>query len=192
MDVAHKKQGKQDQHQPCIDWEVEQRKRERPKPIGSSLVSDAENEQLFQLLGNDRISIVAGVAQLLAQDYSSNAWKKVKDGLAVLTKDYAKKHFSLCQYDILNHKIVFEKVLDEDFEVKFYDKCYEFVSFEGGSPYALNFSYYSEARKFKNKLKLIIMRNSYNRDEGVLHLVTFQQLSKEHRKEYIGNPTCFE
>lgn len=61
------------------------RKKERPKPSGSSLLTDAENEQLFETMGKDRISLAAAVAQLLvAYPDSPNIWRKANDGVAVL------------------------------------------------------------------------------------------------------------
>ncbi|CAK5064017.1 unnamed protein product [Meloidogyne enterolobii] len=95
-----------------INEDRKKNKKEHPKPIGSSLATDIENQQLFQALGDNRVSMMAGVAQLLnALPDCPDVWRKVEEGLAVLTKDYAKKHYSLCLYDILNQKIVWEQAL---------------------------------------------------------------------------------
>jgi hypothetical protein len=113
MYVAATKQYQQQQPpQQHINGERKRSKRERPKPSGSALVSDTENQQLFEVLGPDRISTCAGVAQLFDVDANNSSnWRKVEVGLAVLIKDYAKKRYALCLYNIYNKKIVWEQVL---------------------------------------------------------------------------------
>nr|CAD2181613.1 unnamed protein product [Meloidogyne enterolobii] len=183
MYVAATKQYQQQPPQPFINGERKRSKKERPKPFGSSLVTNTENLQLFQVLGRDRISTMAGVAQLLdVHPNCPNVWRKVNVGLAVLTKDYAKKHYSMCLYDIMNQKIVWDQVLYKNFEAQFYEKCLRFITFEGDTcPYALNFSDSEEAEKFKHMLTLTIRRTNNPRNDSVKPLV-------QHPQNYVP---CF-
>uniref|UniRef100_A0A915LRX2 Uncharacterized protein n=1 Tax=Meloidogyne javanica TaxID=6303 RepID=A0A915LRX2_MELJA len=183
MYVAATKQYQQQPPQPFINGERKRSKKERPKPSGSSLVTNTENLQLFQVLGRDRISTMAGVAQLLdVHPNCPNVWRKVNVGLAVLTKDYAKKHYSMCLYDIMNQKIVWDQVLYKNFEAQFYEKCPRFITFEGDTcPYALNFSDSEEAEKFKHMLTLTIRRTNNVRNDSVKPQV-------QHPQNYVP---CF-
>nr|CAD2170748.1 unnamed protein product [Meloidogyne enterolobii] len=183
MYVAATKQYQQQPPQPFINGERKRSKKERPKPSGSSLVTNTENLQLFQVLGRDRISTMAGVAQLLdVHPNCPNVWRKVNVGLAVLTKDYAKKHYSMCLYDIMNQKIVWDQVLYKNFEAQFYEKCPRFITFEGDTcPYALNFSDSEEAEKFKHMLTLTIRRTNNPRNDSVKPQV-------QHPQNYVP---CF-
>lgn len=88
------------------------RKKERPKPSGSSLLTDAENEQLFETMGKDRISLAAAVAQLLvAYPDSPNIWRKANDGVTVLVKDYLNRNYALCVYDIFKQDPLWSQIL---------------------------------------------------------------------------------
>lgn len=88
------------------------KKKERPKPIGSVLLTDAENELLFNTLGRDRISLCAGVAQLLAAyPESPNIWRKANAGIAILIKDYFNRNYAICMYDIFKQEPLWNQVL---------------------------------------------------------------------------------
>ena len=62
------------------------KRRERPRPVGSPMLTDAENLHLFDMLGPERISLTAGVAQLLAAENNgiSSRWTKWHVGVASL------------------------------------------------------------------------------------------------------------
>lgn len=88
------------------------KKKERPKHNGSALLTDAENEQLFGILGPDRISLCAGVAQLLvAQPPENPTWCKLNVGIAVLIKDYINRNYALAMYDIFKQEPVWSQIL---------------------------------------------------------------------------------
>lgn len=88
------------------------KKKDRPKPIGSALLTDAENEQLFQILGRDRVSLSAGVVQLLAAYTDNpNIWRKVNVGVVVLIKDYENRNYALALYDIFKQQLLWNQIL---------------------------------------------------------------------------------
>lgn len=142
------------------------KRRERPSPIGSSLLSDDENRQLFEIMGRDRISFAAGVAQLLAScPEKPNIWSKVNLGVAILVKDYRNKFYQLCMYDIFKKDplwtqtlFVFFPFIDlwsnifryKNFSAHYYVNCPRFITFESDSCVnALNFADFDEAERFK-------------------------------------------
>ena len=88
------------------------KKKERPKHNGSAQLTDAENEQLFGILGQDRISLCAGVAQLLvAQSPENSTWRKVNVGVVVLIKDYFNRNYALAMYDIFKQAPLWNQIL---------------------------------------------------------------------------------
>uniref|UniRef100_A0A915DZQ8 Uncharacterized protein n=1 Tax=Ditylenchus dipsaci TaxID=166011 RepID=A0A915DZQ8_9BILA len=60
---------------------------ENAQTMGSALLTEAENQQLFEMLGPERISLAAGVAQLLssspieAPNAGGGQWRKWHVGL---------------------------------------------------------------------------------------------------------------
>jgi len=70
----------------------------RPPNSGSALLTDAENIHLYSILGPERVSLAAGVAQLLQG--CGQAWKKVHVGVAMLVKDYERRHYAIYMLDV--------------------------------------------------------------------------------------------
>ena len=87
-------------------------RRERPKSSGSALLTDAENEQLFGVLGPDRISLAAGVTQLLAATPDTpNQWRKLNVGVASLVKDYGMKTYAISLFDVFSGEGLWTQIL---------------------------------------------------------------------------------
>lgn len=79
------------------------RKRERPIPMGSICLTEAENRLLFEILGPERISLAAAVVQLLSSGPEpSTQWKKNHVGVVSLIKDYSMKCYTISLFDVFN------------------------------------------------------------------------------------------
>jgi hypothetical protein len=84
-------------------------KRSRPPNLGSRLLTTAENQLMFEILGPNRISLVAAVVQLLRA--SRGQWQHVQVGVVSLVKDYERKLYALMLFDIYNGNKLWEQVL---------------------------------------------------------------------------------
>lgn len=85
------------------------RRRERPSPSGSTVLTDAENRHLFDILGPDRVSLTAAVVQLLNSD--SSKWRKQHTGVVSLVKDYNLKCYVMNMYDVFNGELLWSQTL---------------------------------------------------------------------------------
>lgn len=130
------------------------RKRERPPNYGAQLLSAAENQTLFSLLGHDCISLAAGVVQLLKADPDNpRFWTKVHVGVISLVKDYEKRAYFLRLYEIFKKQFTWEQMLYKNFRVSSAPTCPNLLSFEGDEcVYGVNFSSREEAINFKHHL----------------------------------------
>ncbi|KAL3077540.1 hypothetical protein niasHS_012246 [Heterodera schachtii] len=127
------------------------KRKDRPAHKGSALLSAEENSQLFEVLGRDRISLVAGIAQLLdAPAESPNVWRKTNVGIVYLVKDYRERNYQLCMYDIFKKELQWSQILYKDFAVNSYSNCPRLLVFECDTCIkALNFTDFNEAEEFK-------------------------------------------
>jgi hypothetical protein len=85
------------------------KKRERPPNTGSKLLTNHENQILYSLLGNDCVSLAAGVVQLLRGE--NRTWRKFHVGVISLVKDYNKRSYVLRLYDIQKSVLLWEQTL---------------------------------------------------------------------------------
>ncbi|KAI1725170.1 WH1 domain-containing protein [Ditylenchus destructor] len=148
------------------------KRRERPRPVGSLMLTDIENQHLFDMLGPERISLTAGVAQLLAAENNgiSSRWTKWHVGIASLIKDYSQKCYSIGIFDVFNGEPLWSQVLYREFRATSYPNCPRFITFEGDQHvFGLNFSDHAEAEEFREHLKKRSEQEqkSYQRDQRV-------------------------
>lgn len=87
------------------------RRRERPQPSGSAVLTDTENGHLFEILGPDRISLTAAVVQLLSSNVDCLQWRKNYTGVLSLIKDYNLKCYIMNMYDIFNGELLWSQIL---------------------------------------------------------------------------------
>ncbi|KAL3093029.1 hypothetical protein niasHS_004631 [Heterodera schachtii] len=130
-----------------------EQKDRRPAHKGSALLSEEENSQLFEVLGRDRISLVAGIAQLLELDAPAerpNVWRRTNVGIVFLVKDYRERHYELCMYDTFEKELRWSQILSNDFTVHSYSNCPRLLVLECDTCLkALNFTDFKEAEEFK-------------------------------------------
>lgn len=88
---------------------VTRKPKERPVNTGSKLLTRPENELMFEVLGSERVSLVAGVVQLLKAAHGH--WQHVDVGVVSLVKDYQRKVYVLTLFEIYNGKQLWEQVL---------------------------------------------------------------------------------
>uniref|UniRef100_A0A915EEV4 WH1 domain-containing protein n=1 Tax=Ditylenchus dipsaci TaxID=166011 RepID=A0A915EEV4_9BILA len=124
--------------------------------MGSTLLTEAENHQLFEMLGPERISLAAGVAQLLssspieAPNAGGGQWRKWHVGVASLVKDYSQKCYSIGLFDVFNGEPSGYKEFPSD-HLPIMSTLH---SFEGDQcVFALSFSDHAEATIFKDHLQ---------------------------------------
>ncbi|CAD5218431.1 unnamed protein product [Bursaphelenchus okinawaensis] len=128
------------------------RRKVRPANSGSKLLTRPENELMFDVLGVDRVSLSAGVIQLLKS--VRGQWQHQHVGVVSLIKDYQRKLYVLTLFDIYNGNQMWEQVLYRGFKAKTYQQCPKFLTFESDdSVYGLNFSDEEEAHEFKAHLE---------------------------------------
>lgn len=84
-------------------------KKRRPENSGSKLLTNAENQLMFEILGSNRISLAAAVVQLLRA--SGGQWQHLHVGVVSLVKDYERKLYALKLFDIYNGNMLWEQVL---------------------------------------------------------------------------------
>lgn len=84
-------------------------RKRRPDHSGSKLLTSAENQLMFEILGQNRISLSAAVVQLLKA--SGGKWQHVHVGVVSLVKDYDRKLYTLILFDIYNGQKLWEQVL---------------------------------------------------------------------------------
>jgi hypothetical protein len=129
----------------------ESARKRRPENSGSKQLKREENELMFEILGTDRISLAAGVVQLLRA--SNGQWQHVHVGVVSMVKDYQRKIYALKLFDIYNGNMLWEQILYKSFSVKSYPRCPKLLSFESDDcVYGLNFSDESEALDLKHHL----------------------------------------
>uniref|UniRef100_A0A0M3HR10 WH1 domain-containing protein n=1 Tax=Ascaris lumbricoides TaxID=6252 RepID=A0A0M3HR10_ASCLU len=154
---------------------------ERPPNYGAQLLSAAENQTLFSLLGHDCISLAAGVVQLLKADPDNpRFWTKVHVGVISLVKDYEKRAYFLRLYEIFKKQFTWEQMLYKNFRVSSAPTCPNLLSFEGDEcVYGVNFSSREEAINFKHHLDKRYEQEQRSRKQ---FLILMQALRKEGTK----------
>jgi hypothetical protein len=84
-------------------------KRRRPDNSGSKLLTSAENQLMFEILGQNRVSLAAAVVQLLRASHGQ--WQHVHVGVVSLVKDYERKLYALIVFDIYSGNKLWEQIL---------------------------------------------------------------------------------
>ncbi|KAK3608351.1 hypothetical protein CHS0354_030806 [Potamilus streckersoni] len=115
----------------------------------SILLSETENEGLFNLLGRNCVTLASAVVQLyLSEPPSHQHWNKKTCGVACFVKDNPKRSYYIRIYDIKKGQMLWEQELYNQF---IYKTPREYLhTFEADNCQAgLNFASEDEANKFK-------------------------------------------
>ncbi|XP_067685163.1 actin nucleation-promoting factor WASL-like [Haliotis asinina] len=140
--------------------------------VGCILLSDTENQILFECLGRGCTTIASGVVELyLAERLADSRWTRHACGVACLVKDNNMRSFFIRLYDIQAQRLLWEQELYMQFRYKT-PRDY-FHTFEAEfSQAGLNFASEDEARKFEetlvSKLKQRRRRTERRRQERQL------------------------
>jgi hypothetical protein len=86
------------------------KKQRRPSNSGSKLLTVIENQQLFNFLGPNRISLAAGSVVEYFQDFNGS-WKGQHNGVLSFVKDYENKQYTLILVDVSNWRQFWEKIM---------------------------------------------------------------------------------
>uniref|UniRef100_A0A7E4V320 WH1 domain-containing protein n=1 Tax=Panagrellus redivivus TaxID=6233 RepID=A0A7E4V320_PANRE len=126
--------------------------KKRPSNSGSRFLTDDENALLFSMLGNDCISLAAGICQLYRAD--NGHWTRVVTGVIALVKDYNRRAYVLRMYNLDTQTLSWEQILYRLFQANYYPSVPRFLSFEGDQAvYGLSFAEELEATDFGFHLK---------------------------------------
>lgn len=88
------------------------KRRERPQSTGSKLLTEKENEEFKEVLGGDRVSLCAGIVQLLRTTREDPwSWRKAHTGIVSLVKDYSRRTYVLVLFNIETLDQLWEQVL---------------------------------------------------------------------------------
>ncbi|EDO26964.1 predicted protein [Nematostella vectensis] len=93
--------------------------RQKPKPVNipSALLSNEENDSVFNMLGRGCTTLATAVAQLLiALPESRTKWTKKATGAVCFVKDCSKKSYFIRVYDIIQKCMVWEQELYNQFK----------------------------------------------------------------------------
>ncbi|XP_040002955.1 WASP like actin nucleation promoting factor b isoform X2 [Xiphias gladius] len=118
----------------------------RQTNVGSILLTQQENECLFNHLGRKCITLSSAVVQVFTADRNSS-WNKRCCGVACLVKDNPQRSYYIRVFDIRDGKMMFEQELYNNFSV-YLPKSY-FITFAGDTcQVGLNFASEEETKRF--------------------------------------------
>ncbi|KAL0962664.1 hypothetical protein UPYG_G00343590 [Umbra pygmaea] len=128
----------------------------RPHNIGSMLLTQQENECLYNYLGRKCISLSSAVVQVYAAERNST-WSKKCCGVACLVKDNPARSYFIRVFDIKEGKTMFEQEIYNNFALN-NSRSY-FTTFAGDScQIGLNFANEEEAKRFRATMQDLIGR----------------------------------
>uniref|UniRef100_UPI0037E80A03 WASP like actin nucleation promoting factor b isoform X2 n=1 Tax=Semicossyphus pulcher TaxID=241346 RepID=UPI0037E80A03 len=124
--------------------------------IGSILLTQQENESLFNHLGRKCITLSSAVVQVFTADRNSS-WNKRCCGVACLVKDNPKRSYYIRVFDIKDGKVTFEQELYTNFSI-YLPKPY-FITFAGdATQVGLNFANEEETKRFRAQVQELMGR----------------------------------
>lgn len=131
--------------------------RQKVSNVGSLLLSDPENENLFCALGKNCVTLATAVVQLYtAEAHDRRRWGKRFCGVACFIKDNPKRSYFIRVYDVKKGVMLWEQEIYNQFRYKAprdYFHTFEADEYQAG----LNFASEDEAQKFKNAVEQKIL-----------------------------------
>ncbi|KAM9845953.1 actin nucleation-promoting factor WASL-like [Aulostomus maculatus] len=128
----------------------------RQTNVGSILLTQQENESLFNHLGRKCITLSSAVVQVFTADRNST-WNKRCCGVACLIKDNPQRSYFIRVFDIRDGKMMFEQELYNNFSL-YLSRAY-FITFSGDmSQVGLNFASEEEAKRFRGQVTELLGR----------------------------------
>ncbi|KAM6895868.1 actin nucleation-promoting factor WASL-like isoform 2-T2 [Xenentodon cancila] len=144
----------------------------RQTNVGSTLLTQQENECLFNYLGRKCITLSSAVVQVFTADRNAS-WCKRCCGVACLVKDNPQRSYFIRVFDLRDGKMTFEQELYNNFNLHL-PKPY-FITFGGDTcQVGLNFASEEETKRFRN---------------NVTELVGKRQRKTEKRRDTSDGPT---
>uniref|UniRef100_A0A1A7YGM9 Wiskott-Aldrich syndrome-like b n=1 Tax=Iconisemion striatum TaxID=60296 RepID=A0A1A7YGM9_9TELE len=150
--------------------------------VGSTLLTQQDNEILFNCLGKKCLSLSSGVVQVFTAE-RNNSWNKKCCGAACLVKDNPQRSYFIRVFDIKDGRKMFEQELYNNFSSNLYRPY--FITFAGDTcQVGLNFSSEDEAKHFYNSMSDLMGRKQ-RRTGPSLHIATVDiknpEISGVHR-----------
>jgi len=120
--------------------------------IKSELLSDRENQDVFDIIGKRCFSLATTIVQLyMALPSSRDRWTKQHVGVASLTKDNGKRSYFLRVVDLMHKEVVWEQELYTNFTYNAVQPYFHVFESDTCNA-AFNFANQNEAEKFKWKV----------------------------------------
>uniref|UniRef100_A0A3P9P6S5 WASP like actin nucleation promoting factor n=1 Tax=Poecilia reticulata TaxID=8081 RepID=A0A3P9P6S5_POERE len=154
----------------------------RQNNVGSLILSQQDNESLFNYLGKKCITLSSGVVQVYTAD-RNGSWSKRCCGVACLVKDNPQRSYFIRVLDIRDGKTMFEQELYTGF-IDTLQRQY-FITFAGDTcQVGLNFASEEETKHFHTALTDLTVKR--NRKTGpALPMATIDiknpEISNSHR-----------
>ncbi|XP_069556108.1 actin nucleation-promoting factor WASL-like isoform X2 [Brachyistius frenatus] len=128
----------------------------RQANVGSILLTQQENESIFNHLGRKCITLSSAVVQVFTSDRNSS-WIKRCCGVACLVKDNPQRSYYIRVLDIKDGKVLFEQELYNNFSV-YLSRPY-FITFAGDTcQVGLNFANEEETKRFRGNVAELMGR----------------------------------
>ncbi|XP_061570082.1 WASP like actin nucleation promoting factor b isoform X3 [Cololabis saira] len=128
----------------------------RQTNVGSILLTQQENEYLFNCLGRKCITLSSAVVQVFTADRNAS-WIKRCCGAACLVKDNPQRSYYIRVFDLRDGKMMFEQELYNNFNVHL-PKPY-FITFPGDAcQVGLNFASEEETKRFRSNMNELLGR----------------------------------
>ena len=133
--------------------------------VSSILLSESENETLFNMMGRGCVTLASGVCQLYTADAPSRQrWSKRFCGVVCFIKDNPKRSYFIRLYDIKKDAVIWEQEIYNQFKYKTpreYFHTFEADDVQTG----LNFASEDEAIKFKNAVEQKLLEKQLKKME---------------------------
>ncbi|XP_041833381.1 LOW QUALITY PROTEIN: WASP like actin nucleation promoting factor b [Melanotaenia boesemani] len=130
----------------------------RQTNVGSLLLTQQENECLFNYLGKKCITLSSAVVQVFTAE-RNGSWNKRCCGVACLVKDNPQRSYYIRVLDIRDGKIMFEQELYANFSTNL-SRSY-FITFAGDScQVGLNFANEEESKRFHSNVTDLLTRRT--------------------------------
>jgi len=144
---------------------------------GSLLLSNEENQSIFDILGKGQTTLSTAVAQLLVPTPDQQKWQIKDTGALCLVRDATKKSYCIQVISFCTKSMVFRQEVYNKFDYRMLQPW--FLTFGGDSSMVgINFADQIEASNFKDALdsKLEFMRQCiYERRSRVIENQNFVQ-----------------
>ncbi|XP_077989435.1 actin nucleation-promoting factor WASL-like [Glandiceps talaboti] len=144
---------------------VQQPKKLPPQNVESSLLTQQENEQLFNILGKRCVTLATAIVQVYqALPESRTRWTKMQCGVACFVKDNANKSYYIRVYDLKKREKVWEQELYNQFRYTMPRPFFHTFSMDDCQA-ALNFANDVEAKTFYSVIQEKIRQKQQRKAE---------------------------